>query len=243
MRINFFGTSHGVPEANRRCSSALITLDENHRYFIDMGTCSIENLVTCGISVDSIKAIFLTHMHGDHTNGLIDFLDLCSWYYRSATPSVFFPETDGIEPMKAWLAANGTEMRSDIPLETVHEGVLYDDGILRVTAFRTTHCRTSYAYLLEAGGKRVLFTGDLNGGHLDKDFPMQTAQEQPLDLAVCESAHFPTTAYAPIFKQCKINRVIINHYQTRAIPNIFELANQVAPLPVSIATDGMEVIV
>ena len=155
MRINFFGTSHGVPEANRRCSSALITLDENHRYFIDMGTCSIENLVTCGISVDSIKAIFLTHMHGDHTNGLIDFLDLCSWYYRSATPSVFFPETDGIEPMKAWLAANGTEMRSDIPLETVHEGVLYDDGILRVTAFRTTHCRTSYAYLLEAGGKRV----------------------------------------------------------------------------------------
>ena len=243
MKITFFGTSHGVPEANRRCSSALITLDEEHRYFIDMGTCAVENLATCGISVNSIKAVFLTHMHGDHTNGLIQFLDLCSWYYRNATPTVFFPETEGIEPLKAWLAANNVQMREDIPLKTVQEGVVYGDGMLRVSAFRTTHLRTSYAYLLEAGDKRVLFTGDLNGGCPDKDFPIQTAQEQPLDLAVCESAHLNATAYAPIFAQCRIKRVLINHYPSKAIPDIFALADQVAPLPVMLATDGLEVIV
>ena len=45
MRIVFFGSSHGVPEPGRRCSSAMIEVGER-RYFIDMGTQSIEQLIT-----------------------------------------------------------------------------------------------------------------------------------------------------------------------------------------------------
>ena len=36
MRIVFFGSSHGVPEPNRKCSSAMVSVGENN-YFIDMG--------------------------------------------------------------------------------------------------------------------------------------------------------------------------------------------------------------
>ena len=85
MRIIFFGSSHGVPEPNRRMSSILVEVGEN-RYFIDMGTQSIEQLITRRIPVESVKGIFITHMHGDHTDGLPAFLDLTGWYFKKPTP-------------------------------------------------------------------------------------------------------------------------------------------------------------
>ena len=91
MRIVFFGSSHGVPEPGRRCSSAMIEVGER-RYFIDMGTQSIEQLITRRMAPNSVKGIFFTHMHGDHTNGLISFVDLCTWYFKDVDPAIFLPE-------------------------------------------------------------------------------------------------------------------------------------------------------
>ena len=70
MQITFLGASHGVPEANRRCSCTLIETNGRY-YFIDMGVNAIDALRTRGIEVEDVKGIFITHMHGDHTNGLI----------------------------------------------------------------------------------------------------------------------------------------------------------------------------
>ena len=75
MKITFLGSSHGVPEANRKCSCIMIEVGENI-YFVDMGTPSIDELRKRGKSVDAVKGVFITHMHGDHTDGLIQFVDL-----------------------------------------------------------------------------------------------------------------------------------------------------------------------
>ena len=37
MRLTFLGSSHGLPEANRKCSCILVEIGEN-RYLMDMGT-------------------------------------------------------------------------------------------------------------------------------------------------------------------------------------------------------------
>ena len=155
MRITFLGTSHGVPEPNRRCSCAMITVGEGkdaRRYFIDMGTQAIEDMITRGIPVESAKAVFLTHPHGDHTHGVISFIDLCCWYFKSANPTVYFPEKEQIDALTGWLHVCGTEIRDGVELSLCHEGKMYDDGVLSVTAYRTKHCRTSYSYLIEAEG-------------------------------------------------------------------------------------------
>ena len=90
MRIVFLGSSHGVPEPNRRCSSMLLEIGERY-YVMDMGCSVIEDLVTRNIRVEDIKSIFVTHMHGDHTDGLVHFVDLCSWYYKNADPEIYLP--------------------------------------------------------------------------------------------------------------------------------------------------------
>lgn len=242
MKIVFFGSSHGVPEANRRCSSALIEVGEN-RYFVDMGTQSIEQLITRNIPIESVKAIFITHMHGDHSNGLISFVDLCNWYFRKTAPTICLPGNmeNTKNAIAAWLLCNGETMR-DFDFRQVEEGLVFDDGIVRVTAYRTKHIEYSYAYLVEAEGKRVLFSGDLCHKGPDNDFPISVL-ERPLDLAICESAHFKATEYLPILKGNKnLKKICFNHYSYTFLESVLEAKREFSKdIEVLIATDGTEI--
>ena len=242
MRIIFFGSSHGVPEPNRRASSTLIEVGEN-RYFIDMGTQSIEQLITRRKPVESVKAIFLTHMHGDHSDGLISFLDLCSWYFKNADPAVYLPEPyeDTVAALAAWLKCTGVTMRP-FRFSRVAEGPLYRDDAISIRAFRTSHCQSSYAYLVEAEGKRVLFSGDLSGRGPQVDFPVSVLEE-PLDLAICESAHFPATAYLPIFRgNANLKQLCFNHYSDRFLTSVLEMTDALPGVKVFRAMDGTEIV-
>ena len=75
MKITFLGSSHGVPEPNRKCSCIMVEVEQNI-YLIDIGTPAIDLLRRRGKSIDAVKGVFITHMHGDHTDGLIQFADL-----------------------------------------------------------------------------------------------------------------------------------------------------------------------
>lgn len=241
MKLVFFGASHGSPEPNRRCSSTMIEVGGN-RYFVDMGTQSIEGLINRGIPVESVRAIFVTHMHGDHTNGMISFLDLCSWRFREANPTVCLPG-DMERTKKAladWLLCNGTTLRP-FEFRSVQEGLVFDDGILRVTAYKTMHTDFSYAYLIEAEGRRVLFGGDLSHSPA-KDFPMAVLQS-PLDLAICEGAHFKATEYIPIFSgNQKPKKLCFNHYSSRLLASLMEAKEALSQdMDVILATDGLEI--
>ena len=93
MRITFFGSSHGVPEPNRKCSCAMVEAG-GRKYLIDAGTDPVDELVKRGIGISEIRAVFITHLHGDHTDGLVHFLDLLSWYYKEASPAFYVPKTE-----------------------------------------------------------------------------------------------------------------------------------------------------
>ena len=198
MRIVFLGTSHGVPEPNRRCSSTVIEVDGSH-YFIDMGTQSIEGLISRGIRPNNVRACFITHMHGDHTNGLISFIDLCSWYFKNAAPQIYLPgDTEkSVNAISGWLECNGVEMR-DFKFGHVDDGFVYRDEKIKVSAFRTKHIDQSFSYLVEAESKRVFFSGDLRRPlYLDSPTEDIAVEEfdKGLDLAILELAHFDVPAW------------------------------------------------
>ena len=238
MKITFLGSSHGVPEPHRRCASILIEVGEN-RYFVDMGTQSIEKLIDRKISIDSVKAIFITHMHGDHTDGLFSFIDLCNWYYKSANPKIFLPiDAQRVRHVFAdWIGCNGNTLR-DFDFLQYDAGLVYDDSIIRITAYKTKHTENSHAFLLEAEGKRVLFSGDLFRDP-SQDFPVQ-ALEKPLDLAICECAHFEATAYLPFLEgNPNLKKLCFNHYSDRFFPSVLEVEKKLGAFH---ATDDMEII-
>ena len=234
MKLTFIGTSHGVPEAHRKCSCLMVEAAGNI-YFVDMGTNVIDALRVRGISLDAVKGVFISHMHGDHSNGLISFVDLISWYFKTPDPVICLPDLSAAEVIADWMKVTLNNSYSGARYRQICSGEIYNDGVLKVTAFATLHCQGSYAFLLEAEGKSVLYTGDLSRPGVD--FP-EVARIKPLDLLVCEAAHFPATEYLPVLEKCDISRICVTHYSPRFHYSALELA-QALPNTV-LATDDLE---
>ena len=239
MKLTILGSSHGVPEPNRRCACVMVEVHENI-YFVDMGMNAIEALRDRGKAVDAVKGIFITHMHGDHTNGLVPFIDLITWYFKSADPEIVLPDPQAGKVISAWLWATLNATEKEIRYRQTRPGEVYDDGTLRVSAIPTKHCPGSHAYVLEAEGKRVLITGDLRNPGVD--FPFV---DEPLDLMICESAHFPTTDYLPILDRLRLGRMCVTHYAPSQMASVYEMEARMAAcgIPMIIATDNLELTV
>jgi len=239
MKLTIIGSSHGVPEANRRCSSTMVEVG-GRIYFVDMGTMVIDELRRRGKRVEDVRGIFITHMHGDHSNGLFQFIDLMNWWFTKADPVICLPDMGAVEIFDRWLQMTTIGRLREYQFRPVEAGVVFDDGVLKVTAIRTKHLAVSYAYLLEAEGKRVVITGDLKNPR--EDFPVE-ALAAPLDLVISECAHFPASEYLPLYEREDIRKICITHYAPRFTDTVYALQKHLDELnkPMLIATDGLEI--
>lgn len=240
MKVTFLGTADGIPRPGHHCTSTMI--EENGSiYLIDAGAPVTDLLLTLGKDFNNIKAIFNTHGHGDHLDGLLPLLDLCNWAYTGTSYDVYLTEQKIADGFIGCLQSMAIKPVATDRLR-MHEfgaGEIYADENIKVTAIPTLHCppKPSYAFLVEsAAGKKALFTGDISvvGG----DFP-KLAYEMPLDLIVCEMAHFGAEHIQPCLEKCLTKQVIFHHYQLRKETHIRYLMQCAhLPFPVYMAQDG-----
>lgn len=246
MKITFLGCSHGVPEADRFCSCAMIEVG-GRIYFIDAGAPMAELMRRYGRNVEDTKAIFTTHAHGDHIHGIIGFADLASWFFKKTSTDIYMTEKKPAEAIVDYIESLGTKFdRERIRFSVIDEGFVYDDGVIKVTAFPTGHLRTknghrpSFGYVVEADGKRVAFSGDLSIHLRDSDFP-QIALEEEIDAVICELAHFTVEEVVPFLEKCKAKEVWFNHIGYTSPLEQIEALNGKYSFPVKIAHDGDEI--
>ena len=250
MKRTFLGTACGVPQKDRYCTTALIECGDK-KYLLDAGAPVTELIRQRNMTPDDITAVFITHMHGDHVDGLIGLADIMGWYYKKADPAIFLPETKYIELLEGWLSVLrcGGEVR---PLRygSVREGRIYNDGVISVTAIKTSHMekegRPTFAFMVEAvcegDSSRVLFTGDLS--HSCKDFP-KVAEEKEFDLIVTEGAHFDPLRRIDIFKKSKTKKFALTHIGVKLLSESPESLTEfcrLMPCETIIPEDGEEVI-
>ncbi len=221
MNIMFLGTSHGSAEQERACSSTLIELSGHKGYLIDAGLEVDYSLKKNGRDACCFKDIFLTHIHEDHAGGLSSALKSFNvWspidgYETVGDIRIHFPDKESSNTFEGWYRMMSPELPQKFDgFRVVKEGMFFDDGIMKVTAIKTDHVEgmNSYAYILEAEGKRIGFTGDLS--HDLHDFP-EEFKEGIFDLLVCEMTHFPPEAIVPILKKCNATQIIFNHVRSR----------------------------
>ena len=216
MRVKFYGTSHGVPEKGRAGQSIFIEVGESG-YFFDMGAPAMERMRTDGYDVNKVKAVFFTHLDSDHFLGFMSFFCLSVWYFKEMKYKVFYPEERGMNFTKSYVdnMMIGSKYPEDrIFNEVFSEGEIYKDENITVTAVKTLHlggpCK-SYGFLIEAEGKKIYITGDLQYTTADTlaDFP--DVAKGKLDLLVSEGAHFSSKALMNDLEKCEAEKIAIVH--------------------------------
>ncbi len=212
MKMTFIGTSHGVPAADRYCSSIMLECDDA-LYFIDAGAPLSSEILRYGKAMTQVRAVFTTHAHGDHTFGLVQLCDLFNWYYRDASADFYVTEQPHIDAIRAMIVSGGTPTIDDsrVRFKIPAEGRVYEDEHILVDYIRTAHMPVSYAILVTvvATGQRILFSGDLSGGLCEADVPAVIREE--MDAFVCEMAHFDCEHIRPYLADCHARRVYFTH--------------------------------
>lgn len=242
MKLTFLGTSHGVPSGERFCSCTMIEAG-GARYFIDCGAPLIDLLLRRGIDLTSLRAVFTTHLHGDHVNGILHFADLLNWYFTRARVQIYLTEPAGIELFTRLIeAVEGAALdRERIDFRLMTPQTIYDDGVIRLTPLPNGHLagagRPSYSYLLEAEGKRVIFTGDMSPHLTRGDFPTL-----PTDLIISEMAHFGVDEVLPFLERCQAREVAFNHVFPLDKLAQIEALNGRFGYPIRTLADGDEIV-
>lgn len=218
MKLTTMGTSHGDPTYIRYNSSNTLEIGDDI-FIIDAGVpVNALFIRKFGNDFSNVKAVFITHMHDDHVGGLPSFIkSLIKYPGKNQHTHIYLPE-DKEKEIKIWLRAMHLENFDHlVTFHKVKEGIIYDDGTTKVTAFGTRHIKTdgepiTFSYLFEAENKKMLYSGDLSMDF--SDFPM-AALNEGVDLCVCECTHYPVALAVEKLCQKKIGRFLFNHVGDR----------------------------
>lgn len=210
MKITFLGTSHGIAEKNQFCSSALVSIGDKH-YVIDAGAPLMTLLKNHDVAYKDVQGIFITHTHTDHFMGLVEFTYQINNFscFDGVNIPVFVPDAEKYKDMFLFLFGK-REFGGRLKYQVYEDGVIFDDGTLKVIAIPVGHCPNAHAFMLEAEGKRVIFTGDMRADL--SDYP-QAIVEKESELVVIEGAHFMLNKdkVVDILKHSKCKKMLVNH--------------------------------
>ena len=99
-----------------------------------------------------------------------------------------------------------------LSLSAFEAGEIYRDELITVTAIATRHVLggafPSYAFMIEAEGKRLLYTGDLAADF--SDYPEVLLRED-FDLVVSELVHFKLESNLDTIKRTRTRRLVFTH--------------------------------
>ena len=196
MNIRFLGTGFGAPYKNRHQQSILIETGE-YTYLFDAGAPVCDILSFMEYDMSRIKTVFISHLHGDHMNGLNDMINLAEFF--NIRCDIFLSEQRGIDAFGCYSYMQlGNRISDRISFRLIDEGCFYDDGAIKVTAVHNGHMKglPSYSFLIEAEEKKVYITNDLSPDM--SDIPDHISKISP-DLFITEAAHFTAEE---IVKKC-----------------------------------------
>lgn len=177
MRVVLLGTGRPAPTMDRFGPATLVEANGKKLLF-DAGRGVSQRLWQLKIPLGKIDAVFLTHLHSDHTVGFPD-LWLTGWLPtpfggRSAPLKVWGPK--GTKAMMAGLRTAyqwDIRVRGDgehlppagieIAAHDIAEGRIYEHDGVKVTAFLVDHgglLHPAFGYRVDYAGHSVVISGD-----------------------------------------------------------------------------------
>lgn len=181
-RLILLGTGNPNPDPNHQGPSLLILVDDVP-YIVDFGAGLVRLIAALttdyggtidALDVRNLNIAFLTHLHSDHTVGYPDLI-LTPWVMgREAPLEVYGPaginemtdhilqayETDIHYRMSGTEPGNISGWR--VNTHEIREGVIYEDGAVKVEAFLVKHgaMPNAYGFRFTTPDKIIVISGD-----------------------------------------------------------------------------------
>ena len=173
FKVTLLGTGYPRPVLERFGPSILVEAGKEKLLF-DCGRGATERLYQLKVPFGEVTALFLTHLHSDHVVGIPDFY-LTGWIFGRSTP------------LRVWGPVGTTDMmlhleqayRFDIHIrrdvderlpaqgavfvaKDIEQGVVYQNGALKVTAFTVDHgpVKPAFGYRVDYAGHSAVLSGD-----------------------------------------------------------------------------------
>jgi glyoxylase-like metal-dependent hydrolase (beta-lactamase superfamily II) len=141
---------------------------EGHAAVVDSG-CGhtieklFENIKSCGVDLQNIVYLLLTHCHYDHTGGAAALKQATGCRIVAHDLDAGFIETgDNIVTAASWYNAKLTPVKIDRRLTLTREHIVLGDRLIEAIHI-PGHSPGSVAYLTESQGLKVLFGQDVHG--------------------------------------------------------------------------------
>jgi ribonuclease Z len=146
MEFQFLGTSSGTPTKTRNVSGLALRGPGGGWSLVDCGEGTQHRILHTPLSLHDLRAVFITHLHGDHCYGLPGLLASAGMHNRTAPLTLVGPP-----PLRTFIEAVMATSELGLPyaLDFIPVGDLAARAILpdlAVDAIALSHRMPSYAY-------------------------------------------------------------------------------------------------
>jgi ribonuclease BN (tRNA processing enzyme) len=166
MKLTFLGSGDAVGSGGRFNTCMMLELEDGRRLLIDCGASSLVAMKKFEVDPNSIDAVIITHLHGDHFGGLPFFLLDAQFAKRSTPLTLVGPPTfkNCLQEAREIFFSKSSEVAPnfDLTLDEFEPGTPYSWQDVTVTPYIVDHfCGAPpLAVRLQHGDKSVAYTGD-----------------------------------------------------------------------------------
>jgi len=256
MRIVLLGTAGGPAIKRSRAQPASAVVVNDNVYIIDAGDGVARQMALADLSPLKLRAVFITHLHSDHVADYGTLL-LRAWLSGLKHPVDTFGPPPLVAMTVSWLEFMDWDIQLRIrdearvplsglirPREFNEGGVIFDDGVVKVTAFLVEHdaAKPAFGYRFDTPDKSIVFSGDtafsqrlieMSRGvdilvHEVVSIPGAEAVVQKLDpgneqlLRHIVDAHTPAVEVGQIAAQADVAKLVLTHLTPSGMPGIDE---------------------
>jgi ribonuclease Z len=147
VKTIFLGTSSGTPTKTRNVSAYAVSEEQSKDwYLIDCGEGTQHRILHAPVSLLNLKAILITHVHGDHCYGLPGLVASAGMLGRTKPLTIVAPK--GIQELMQAVMINtdlhiGYEITYVLPVDGMD---VFHGASISVSAIQLSHRVESYGY-------------------------------------------------------------------------------------------------
>lgn len=240
--LQVLGSGGPIADDGRASSAYLVWVDGEARVLIDAGSGLFERYARSGARFEDLDVVALSHLHVDHSAGLMGLLKT-GYFSRRERPltivgpagSASFPSTPefvhalvGDGGIYGYLGYEGEKppFPLDVHVASVDGDAAYEGEAARVLARTVVHGNApSLGFVVEAGGKKLAFAGDQSARgrqafrDLAKDADLIVAHHavpEGADAALL-TLHATPSSIGELANGVGAKQLVLSHHMKRAL--------------------------